>query len=300
MKSFILFFIVVAPQLYSQTFKDIYPEREYISLDSLKAYSVKEYTLKTQDIYDIDSEIRIYNVFIGKAILLLSVLPDYEKDNYLWEEVNERDIPKNKILSEKNVETLAVNDFMFDENLYKGKTFRYKLIKRENGRYFISHRCFAELFIVEDYPKHIAAPYGVINTSEKKISIKQMKNLFAKNFPNIDFPLDIRISNVSQPADYPFIIKNYLSKTYKIGREKAYQFWTFDGWWITDGYNERRGIDRFVYIPNRGIVGGSYDFYFAFVPPLVRYRKNSPIPVSDELLWQNILNERVMIAEELK
>ena len=35
-----------------------------------------------------------------------------------------------------------------------------------------------------------------------------------------------------------------------------YQFWTFDGWWVIDGYNVNRGIDRLIYIPNLGIVEG--------------------------------------------
>ncbi len=57
------------------------------------------------------------------------------------------------------------------------------------------------------------------------------------------------------------------------------------------GDNHHRGIDRFVYIPEKGIVGGSYDFYF-------RYPEGFHIP--DTILWKNILEENVMTAEELK
>nr|WP_305049653.1 hypothetical protein [Elizabethkingia bruuniana] len=44
-------------------------------------------------------------------------------------------------------------------------------------------------------------------------------------------------------------------------------------------------------MPGKGIVGGSYDFYF---------RDPRGFRIADTVLWQNIINEKVMIAEELK
>ena len=82
-----------------------------------------------------------------------------------------------------------------------------------------------------------------------------------------------------------FSIKNY----------HAYQFWTLDEWWSQDGYNEHRGIDRFLYIPLEGIVGGSYDFYFRLKPKI---SSNDYKASSIEKLWDNIIHERIMIAEE--
>jgi hypothetical protein len=58
-------------------------------------------------------------------------------------------------------------------------------------------------------------------------------------------------------------------------------------------------VDRFLYIPNFGIVGGSYDFYFELKPRTI-FKTNFALPVGDELLWNNMINERLMIASELK
>ena len=40
--------------------------QKYILLDSIKKYNVKEYTLDTKDIYNVDKTIYMYNLFIGK------------------------------------------------------------------------------------------------------------------------------------------------------------------------------------------------------------------------------------------
>lgn len=55
--------------------------QKYILLDSLKTkFPIKEYTLNTKDIYDINEEINVYNVYLSKnTILLLSVLPEATK-----------------------------------------------------------------------------------------------------------------------------------------------------------------------------------------------------------------------------
>ena len=77
-------------------------------------------------------------------------------------------------------------------------------------------------------------------------------------------------------------------------------------WSSRNSYCYHRGVDRFNYIPDIGIVAGSYDFYFLaqlntgwdFLTETrglrTRHRKTT------EELWQNIIEEKVMIAEELK
>lgn len=305
MRIFILFLIVITQQFYAQQlrgmhpepFHRMYPEKEFIHLDSLNTNQVKEYTLKTKDIYNVDTEIKMYNIFIGNnKILLLSVLPDYEKPNHLWQEINVQEIPKNKILSANQVEHLAINDFFFDENFYNGKTFRYKIIKNENGKFFVSHQCLTEAFAIVEYPHSMVAPYGMLNKMEQTTSIEDMRQVFTKQFSSMSFPLDIRESGMLFIVDSKFVVKNYLSKTYKINNHKAYQFWTMMGWYGHDTNNQERGIDRLVYIDGLGIVGGSYDFYFNFRP---KFSVKHFVEDTNHL-WQNILNEKVMIARELK
>ncbi|MCS3556176.1 hypothetical protein EDF66_10399 [Sphingobacterium sp. JUb20] len=57
-------------------------------------------------------------------------------------------------------------------------------------------------------------------------------------------------------------IRMYLSDIITIGKEIAYKFGTYASWNIVDGWNYPSGIDRLVYISGKGIVGGSFDFYF--------------------------------------
>jgi hypothetical protein len=73
----------------------------------------------------------------------------------------------------------------------------------------------------------------------------------------------------------------------------GYQFWTFIDWTAPDSsYYIERGIDRFVYLQGKGIIGGSFDFYFYF------NRKKLPIKYTDFL--NNIKEEKVMIADNFK
>ena len=287
--------------------------QKYIMLDSLKVkFPVNEYTLNTKDIYKVDGEIKVFNVYLSKnSILLLSIMPEAPKafakegitdynnlgkkiisnkknSNNNWTLIDFAKIKNNTLSSSK---ILDIATHWMENNSPQSKTFEYKLIKKENGNYYVSKNCFTEFFQVTDIRSPLIAPLGIINISEPKVTIKQMEEVFKKQYPKEHFPLDIRKGIQSKSLDVVYAVHNYLSKDYIIKGNKAYQFWTLDGWWYHDGLNEYRGIDRFVYIPEKGIVGGSYDFYFG-------YEKGYSI--SNAILWDNIINEKVMIAEELK
>ena len=278
--------------------------QKYILLDSIKKYNVKEYTLDTKDIYNVDKTINIYNVFMTKdIILLLSVLPALEKEliiidakqiNNNWTTIDIEQI-RNQILSDKQIYKLV--DEWSTDNTTEKKTMDYKLVKKENGIYYVSKYCLTELFNISSIESPLISSYGVINIMDKKVSIQEMKTSFEKQFPSTEFILDIREENFLRNLSVYYNYRNYLSKEITIKNEIAYQFWTFDGWWAQDGYNEHRGIDRFIYIPKKGIVGGSYDFYFRLKPKI---SSNKYFTASDNHLWTNIINEKVIIANELK
>ncbi len=293
----ILIFVTLIPCiLFSQ---------KYILLDSLKKYDIKAYTLDTKDIYNIDKKIDIYNVFITKDIILLfSVLPSLEKELML---VSPKEISQNnwitidiekiidKTLSTKQIYKL-VDEWSVD-NTPEKKALDYKIVKKENGIYYASKFCLTELFNISNIEFPLISSYGVINIMDKLVTIKQMQTSFKRQFPDSQFILDVREENFLRNMSVYYNYRNYLSKIITIKKEKAYQFWTFDGWWAQDGYNEHRGIDRFLYIPKKGIVGGSYDFYFKLKPKI---SSNNYFTESDKKLWENIINEKIMIANELK
>ncbi len=51
-------------------------------------------------------------------------------------------------------------------------------------------------------------------------------------------------------------------KSMKLREAKRINSGLFDNWRAADFMAYYRGIDRFIYIPDKGIVGGSFDFLF--------------------------------------
>lgn len=278
--------------------------QEYFFIDSLKAgFKVNEYTLETDEIYNVKKDINIYNVFVSKkSILLISQLPDLDEKilprmnderGSNWMIIDYEKI-KGKIFSNNDIRTLAYK--WKTNNSPDKKTLQYKIIKKEKGNYYVSKICLTEFFSIESFKFPFISNYGTINISEQKTSIKEMEHQFTQQFPDKEFIMDVRNDISSQDIE-PFSFRNYLSKEFYIKKDKAYQFWTLDGWWIQDGYDQHRGIDRFLYIPEKGIVGGSYDFYFKLKP---KNSSNEYYNAPKELLWKNIINEKIMTAKELR
>ena len=87
-------------------------------------------------------------------------------------------------------------------------------------------------------------------------------------------------SGLRQPLERPL---NFLSAKIAVGNYTAYKFWQFSDWRVADGTNSRRGIDRFLYIPELGIVGGSFDFWF------------NALGISSKEIMKNYLSEDVIL-----
>jgi len=269
-----------------------------LDLDSLKSnYKVNIYTLNTQQLYGFNKTIELYNVFTGSnTLFLISVLPNLEGPKN-WEKIEYSSV-SDKILANSKLE-IKLSEWL-ENNVPENKSLEYKLLRKDGEDYYIANICLTEVYSIYQYPSPIVSAYGTINIADSKVSIKEMKEAFEKLSPKQEFPLDPANNTLFNNTDNSYAYRNYLSKEYFIKGNKAYQFWTLDKWWRKGGgYDKSRGIDRFIYIPEKGIVGGSYDFYFAHKPKLM-YNHNIPIPVPTEKLWNNIINEKVMIAEELK
>ncbi|MEJ5104486.1 hypothetical protein [Chryseobacterium sp. MYb328] len=271
--------------------------QKYFLLDSLKNhFRIETFTLDTSELYGIRKNINVYNVHLTKHdILLLTVLPDLDERilpgtderGQNWTILDVGKLKKEDIISKSKVKEIA-SDWMASNTPDK-KTMDFRVVKKVNDSYYVSKMCLTELFRITSLKTPFISSYGSLNIAEPKTTIKEVEKSFKEQFPNRKFIMDVTDIDYLKNLDDPFSFRNYLSKEYTIQGKKAYQFWTFDGWWIIDGYNEHRGIDRLVYMPEKGIVGGSYDFYF-------RYRSR----ISDYKLWNNIVNEKVMIAEEVK
>ncbi|WP_143054017.1 hypothetical protein [Parapedobacter koreensis] len=256
-------------------------------LDS--AYHTSRYTLNTDDLYGVDETVELYNTFLldSQVLVVFSVLPDFEsKQN--WKQVDIETI-RDQIVPERTFYDL-MREKSYTEASSAKKSMGYTLLKVVDGKYFASTYCLFEFFVIRNYPDVFNTVYGMINTGQKYFTIAEMLDLYNRNNIDHGFPLDI-IAGPKVMRDRELLQREYLSKSLDINGEKAYQFWTFTDWNVSDGWNVHRGIDRFIYIPNRGIVAGSYDFYFRF---------KNPRDYSEEEWRQDILKEKVMLAEELK
>ena len=63
-------------------------EKSYVLLDSLASkYRVNKYTLNTNKLYGVHTEVEMYNILRGEIILLISVLSDLYENKPKWEKL---------------------------------------------------------------------------------------------------------------------------------------------------------------------------------------------------------------------
>jgi len=238
-------------------------------LDSLDKHSkwnrLYRYTLKTEELYGVDETIEMYNFYLAGELILFSILPDFTSEKN-WSEVKLEDIQDDVLADERALRTTLGKHSKIRSRAKATKTHLYTLVKREGEKYFKSNFCLTEFFFIDTYPSLFNIPYGTINIGQDTLSIKQMMGVYWKalNIPeHWRFPLDVRkLGGTLLLPNRPILQREYMSRVLNIDSEKAYQFWTFTDWNTHDGYNLHRGVDRFIYMPNKGIVAGSYDFWF--------------------------------------
>lgn len=255
-------------------------------------YDVKRYHLNTNSIYNFSFDIELYNIIPkiseklklnnqGTEIILFSILPDV-KTGELWEEVSLETITKERMgFRELNDLKEHVLGMRFDKGIPSTTKFfnEYKLAVFRDGKYYIAKQCLLQFFAVRNRPSPFPNIYGTINLQQPFFSVKDMYNLYKRQYGGLaDFPLESYLSQSS--FDYVRDRMEYQSRKFAIQGKEAYQYWTYTDWHENKiGYEVERGIDRFVYIPDSGIVGGSFDFYFYFHRKeigldLVRFTKN--------------------------
>lgn len=287
----------------------------FIIEEDTEDYHLMTYDLSTKSLYGIDRKVSLFNLILKNKIwtndrkehfsekkdnsnlILFSVLPDL-KSNIDWIEISLDTIQGQMVTSSHLMELFLKNtvSFMNEKNREVTKYFNsYKPILKRGNQFFIPKNCLLEFYVVNNRPDIFSNPYGTINTQLSPISILHFAEIFKKTDPNAKFPLyTIGDDNTYTSFDRIRDRREYLSRVLELPKGiKAYQFWTYSDWYGQSfNYIFDRGIDRFVYHPSKGIIGGSFDFYFYF------NRKKLPIEYSDFL--QNIKEEKVMIADSYK
>lgn len=219
-----------------------------------------------------------------------------------WVEIS-LDTMANDTLSFKQLRNLASQSIMDRFDLAYGEETKYlneyKLIIFRNHKYYVAKHTLLQFFAIRNRPDFFNSPYGTINTMQRLMTINEFRTIYKNFYPRDIFPLDGANETYSGGFDKIRDRKEFLSKIFLIKGYKAYQFWTLMDWSgpiarSLHGYEYfrvERGIDRFVYIPHLGIVGGSFDFYF--------WRNRKLIGLNALKLKANINEERVMLAQSI-
>jgi hypothetical protein len=279
----------------------------FIIREGVEKYDIKKYTLDTKSLYEVTGTVEIYNLFPAQTIsrqnensvkeeqdlILFSVLPDFQSDQN-WIEIDLKTIAADTItfsqLSRLKERSLAMR---FDMG-YQDQTKyfnNYKIVVLKEGKYYAAKNCLLQFFAIRNRPSLFPSFYGTINILQDKVSIKDFKTVFDKQIRGRTFPLDSWLTSYSD-FDRLRDRREFFSKSFNYKEYEAFQFWTYTDWHEDKAFYEvDRGIDRFVYIPGKGVIGGSFDFYY--------YYHRKVIGLNLVQFGKSMYEEKVMLAEDL-
>lgn len=273
-------------------------------------YNLKHYVLNTKELYNTDFNIEVFNVIYPEQhnqherILLVTVLPDVLTGE-LWEEIESKDVENKTIEADAYCREIFPLG-SFNNNMLALKTLnKIRLLKKENNKVWVSKNCLVEAFeIIQEEPVFFSSLYGQLALNQGTISIQDFVKQYSPSTSNqIDGSALSSLTVPGQSADLNGwrVWKEFLSRKVTINdREVGYQFWTSAKTNVADNYDVSQGIGRFVYVPTRGIVGGSYDFYFRNPPGVYRELVGKKVythQLTNKEWYQAVLNEKIMTAE---
>ncbi|MGJ1411940.1 hypothetical protein ACR78Z_19900 [Sphingobacterium thalpophilum] len=287
-------------------------DKKYVLLNGkndIREDNKSYFLLNTKKLYKVDYNIEIYNFLFpenedrNKNLILFSILPD-QITGRGWEEIKDRDIIKNLLDIETLKQELFLPSFGSSGSEYGNpqKYFsEYLAVKKSGEKYFYAPNTLLEKFTIVSYENIFPSVYGYLNLKQPKVGLKEYFELFKKSLPNelSPFAFDKRVVAPSYRLGSR-LWKEYLSKEVKTSAGTAYQFWTIGSSNGADYYDWTKGINRFLYHPTKGIIGGSYDFYFRdYVGngyELIKQQK--PLNKLSDAEWnQNILEEKIMTVD---
>ncbi|MCL7987689.1 hypothetical protein M8998_07040 [Sphingobacterium sp. lm-10] len=245
-----------------------------------------------------------YNVIFAEnennyeRIVLVSILPDYDTGEQ-WSEVDTLN-EKFQEVSLTDLQSLFVSNVGYvNENMtnIERKYYNeYHVIVENNGKLYKSNNCLLELFDIKSVDPIIPSTYGQLNLKDSELKISEYLDFFSKYYPNYNPALSGYIDN-SKKLNYREwwrFWRDYLSSILRINNDIGYKFWTTSFNNSNHNLDFSRGVERLIYIPGKGIVAGSYDFYFR---PL--FETNGDGDVFNNLFYKNMVEEKVALASEL-
>lgn len=232
-------------------------------------YDVSVINLNTTKVYNKNLEITLYNLkYDQNSLILFSVLPT--KNRQSWRKIEFQGFQSQLMTVNELKETLQAgfeiykNSGGYNDEHIKREDIR--LIIKKNNKYFVSENCITEYFKIITQPLLFPNLMGnaFINIKAPTISVKEFedkyKAIYKRYSPNSLLSTKLLGSTaLHRPLEKPLL---FISASFRLFGYEAYKFWQFTDWPVVDGNNFKRGIDRFVFIPEIGIVGGSFDAWF--------------------------------------
>ncbi len=263
-------------------------------------FSYTHYNLSTSLLYGIEGRVELFNLmplseYNKSDLIVFSVLPNFSgKESWTsLDSISYREVSFGELLRLKDKSLSIVHVAPYFSRYLND----IKLGVRKDGQVKVADMCLLQFFAIRSYPENLNRPFGTIDTGQRTLTIREFEQEYKRSYPKDHFPM---IPGALSINFEPLRMKReFLSRKFTIKNEQAYQFWTFYDWSTRDGYETERGIDRFVYIPGKGIVGGSYDFYFKSPLPK-EYPAHPRRNITMSQFIENIYEERVMLAEGIE
>jgi hypothetical protein len=265
----------------------------YFLLEETTKPNYHKVNLNAKELYQKDLNVELFNFFLDSSTLIVfSVLPSI--DGLLWNKVNAQDLSERKLSLEDISNSFALNtkNYLHSNKLIEANFKRDDIafIIKKGNNYYQANYCLIEYFKVLTqpmiFPNLMSSYYLNIKSPAFKIEAFEEQSFKINKEYSINAPSQINFSvgsrlRVSLEKPLMFFSMSFTFKNYT-----AHQFWIFTDWRFVDNLNVQRGSDRLVYLPKVGIIGASYDYWFAQF-------------VKRELLLKNYFQEKVMLTDKL-
>lgn len=249
------------------SFFELKAAQKYFMLDEKSPqYQLARVQLKSSN----DQPIALYNLMYEKSnLILFSLLPVNGKE--LWQEIDFEKV-KNQLIDFTQLKSLFSEGYQIylNSGSYNSEHIKRQditLLINKGGKYYAGNFCLSEYFTIVDQKMVFPNLMGnvVINILSPTISVSSFESKYFEAWGYYS-PNSISERNTAgatalhRPLEKPLLFR---SGETEILNHKAYRFWQFTDWRIDHGINYHRGIDRFLFVPNIGIVAGSFDAFFA-------------------------------------
>lgn len=276
--------------LFGENSHDSKPDYKYFLVDlNSTQYKVNTVKLNAKSLYNKNIDLEMFNILgINNSLILFTVFPLQNKN--LWNKIA-IDSVKTLLISYSDL----LNDFEKKEKIYISsqntsdillKKYDIKIIIKKDNQFMVSSYCLTEFFRILREPLifpnlmgsfyiNIDSPPYTVKQFEHKT--KEISNHYSVN--SISSKQSSGSSALRRPLEKPL---TFFSGSTSVSSMAGYKFWLFSDWRVDDGMNLQRGIDRFIYVPDIGIVAGSFDYWFENF-------------VDSDLIFNNYLNEKIMM-----